>query len=265
MGGLGWRMRVGGQLDTVCEWIARLEPAPHEPTLDELAPIAKKLELIDSLFREVATEVAPSEPAELEERFAVACARFAALAIAAGTHADAQRWLAEAERYARSETTRDLATAGRATPERFRVLVHGEYMFPYDRAAEARTGWQRIVDENPDDVIARRARAHLARPIPMKRSDAPSIGTARWLAMRLLGRRDERADGSWLTTHWLCIGMPLVPLGFYRVCEGDKPGALVVLSREKMPLVLQLLKPLLLVAVTIGAMAAFVYLVSLQH
>ncbi|MFG5775792.1 hypothetical protein ACFIQF_01840 [Comamonas sp. J-3] len=37
------------------------------------------------------------------------------------------------------------------------------------------------------------------------------------IGTRYIGHAEQRRDGSFITTKWLCIGFPLVPLGSYRI------------------------------------------------
>jgi hypothetical protein len=221
--------------EAAAQMIVAIEPARGKVSAAQILAIRTAIERASTTHAEhLARATLTGEArAGLEGRMAALHARAAAVAIAAGDEANAERWLAAAEPLAHDDDQRAEIAAARRSHERYRGLIHGRFLIAHDRESDARKIWKALVKGEPD-AISRAAADELKAPRPLgPRDSAPSLGRYNGIGVGFYGRRDEWPDRSYATTHCFSVfWIPVLPLSAWRV--RDARGGYQVLAREQL-------------------------------
>lgn len=217
--------------------VREIEPARGEVGAAQVLAARSALERVSAERAARGGRAQPdaNDVAELEAQMATIYARAAAVAIAGGDEANAERWLAEAEVLSRDDDQRAEIAAARRSHERYRALVHGRNLIANDREAAARAIWKQLARGHAEpDAIARAAASELAAPRPLRAGDSvPTLARYNGIGVGFYGRRDQWSDGSYAITHCFSIfWIPVWPLTAWRVL--DESGGYRVLAREQL-------------------------------
>ncbi|MBK9035286.1 MAG: hypothetical protein IPL61_29210 [Myxococcales bacterium] len=218
-----------------------------------VADVAALRVRLDALAAERAradADLTAADRAEVEQALMTIYARAGVVALAAGDEATSATWLAAARAHARDADQRELLDAAQASPARYQRLAHARYLFTNDRERAARKVCAGLARDRAGDAIARAARAELDAPRPL-RGDGPTL--ARWngCGVGFYGRRDQRGDGSYTTTHCVSVAwVPLLPIGAYVVT--DEPGGYRIFARAPLSTFARLARLAVIAAVVLG-------------
>lgn len=188
-------------------------------------------------------------------------ARAGAVAIAAGDEANAERWLAEAERLSPDDDQRAEIATARRSHERYRALVHGRNLIACGHESDARKIWKQLT-LGESDAITRAADVELKAPRPLGPDDKmPTLSRFNGIGAGFYGRRDPWPDGSYATTHCVSVlWIPLVPLSAWRV--RDDGGGYQVFAREQLSTFARVMRwavpSAIALAIAVYAVVAFV-------
>jgi cellulose synthase operon protein C len=219
-------------LEMTWDIVRAIEPARGEVGAAQVLEVRTALERV-AAERAGLARLPADDRAEREGAMATVYARAAAVAIAAGEEANAERWLTEAEALSHDDDQRAELAAARRSHERYRALVHGRNLFAHDHEPAARKLWK-LLTRGERDAISRAAADELKAPRPLRdRDSAPSLGRYNGVGAGFYGRRDTWSDGSYATTHCISIlWIPVWPLTAWRVL--DESGGYRVLAREQL-------------------------------
>lgn len=191
---------------------------------------------------------------QVEARMVALYERAAAIAIALGETAAADRWLSDAERLARDDDQRAEIAAGRRSLERFRALVHGRMLFANGRGRAARAIWRKLTQDRSQqggDPIARAAVEELEAPRALGPGDStPTLARINGIGAGFYGRSKVWPDRSYRTMHCVSVlWIPVYPLSCWRV--RDAQGGYQILAREPLPRWAQQVRWLIPVAIAV--------------
>lgn len=159
--------------------------------------------------------------------------RAAAVAHAAGDAAAFDEWLTIAARHAIDDEVLGELAVAREHPDAYCKLVSGRYLFARGKERAARKQWREL-GKRPElrsmrKLIEREEKA----PRALKDGELPGLWRINGCGLAFYGRRDRWPDGSYATTHCIClVFVPVIPLSAYRV--RDSGEGYQILAREQL-------------------------------
>lgn len=221
------------ELKGAWDYVSSIEPALGKVTRDELRRVEGSVAAVEAQLAEL-DDLGDEDRDQAGSLLAIVYARGAALAVAAGAEEVAQRWFDAGQEHAADEAYAAQFMDGRRDPERFRKLVQGRWQIQNHREGEARKLWREVVKANATDALAMAAAAEQKAPRPLKGA-TPSLWTYNGIGVGFSGSRDRWSDGSYCTTHCFKIFyIPIIPLGAYRVADGDESNQYYIIAREQL-------------------------------
>lgn len=247
--------------DELAEIATTIEPVAGKATREHVERIRRAHDELMQQFAADSAGLDDDERERVQGTLLVLTERAAAIAIAAGERATADRLLDAALKLARTDDERGLLRAATLAREEFRALIHGGYLMARGDEPIAVEVWTNLRDSAPDEVLRRAAAEAIDGPRPL--GSVPSLERWNGIGGGIYGRREVRPDGSYITTHcWVFLGIPLFPTSAYRV-EYMGSDTYRFMSRERLSRfarAARIVVPLLIVlAITAGAIAAYLY------
>lgn len=174
---------------------------------------------------------APEEGDHLRNTCADVVGDAAGLLYAARERDAAATVLAGAARVGQGTEAGALAAEGVRDMQSFCQIIRAWWLFRHDRRAEARTLARGFTAMKLLPTIAASAQRIVDAPEPLKQ--APSLFTFNGIGVGVLGERDARGDGTYVTTRYAkLIYIPIFPIDAYRVARGEEEGSYYFLHRE---------------------------------
>lgn len=224
------------QIEAAARTATEIEPAQGRIGPADMERLRAQLAPLEAAYGERAelAAIAGDGAARLEAVMANIYARAAAIAIAADSQADAERWLGVAEALTGDDDQRAELAAARCAPERFRALAHGRALFAGGRTRDAQAILRRLA-AGERDAIRRSALEELEAPRPIGAGDSmPSLHRVNGIGAAFYGRRKAWPDGSYATMHCISVlWVPVFPLSGWRV--RDEGSGYRVLAHEALP------------------------------
>lgn len=189
--------------------------------IDEVLPVAEA---------GLAAVKSPQEAASLRNACADVLGDAAGLLYAAREREAAATLLAGAARVGEGSEAGALASEGVRDLEHFTAIIRAWWLFRHGRRPEARVLAREFVGSKVLPVIAASAQRIVDAPEPLK--GAPTLFTLNGCGVGVLGERDLRDDGTYVTTRYVkLLWVPVVPLDAFRVARGDEEGSYYFLHR----------------------------------
>ncbi|MBW2731768.1 MAG: hypothetical protein JRH20_05200 [Deltaproteobacteria bacterium] len=213
------------QVNMLVEQVNALEPDPQrdwfgEKRLDAIAELVDK-EVLPHAQEALAEVDHEDERRHLAGAVVQVVESASALRFAAGRQSEGLRWLERVEPLARGTGEEELLAAARRDPEGFMRLSRAWWHLKADDHRRAKDLAQPIAKGG--GLFGEQAQQVLDAPRPIRR--APGLGTLNGFGMSIYGNRDQRADGTFVTTRYLTgLFVPLMPLDAYRVANAEKQG-----------------------------------------
>ncbi len=172
-----------------------------------------------------------NDQARLREGLCEIAAELAALLQASADRSGAEAMRSRALRLATEPSRQaELQAAGRDFAS-FVLLARARWLMRHERVPEARRILA-VLAKSREPAFAQAAGKVLDAPQPLKA--APALFTFNGFGVSLYGGRDQRSDGSRVSTTCLCaLFVPLFPLAAYRVVP-QGGGRYLFLSRERL-------------------------------
>lgn len=204
-----------------------LEPAPGRR--GEAALLASATQLGERLEHEALAELdelrekLAEDPAQVESyevSLAYCAATIAGLRFLGGETEAAKAELKGSASLAPAGEIADLLTEGAADPESFLVLLHAQWLMRKGGIAAGRARALELLRRNPGPELTRCARHITDQLEPL--GAAPALFRVNGCGVGLYGSREQRDDGSYETTRYLCVlWVPVFPLDAFRVSRED--------------------------------------------
>jgi hypothetical protein len=202
--------------DELSEIVSTVEPVAGTATREHAERVRSAHERLMKQFAADETGLDRHDRERVREALLVLGKRAAAIAIAAGERATADRILATLPGLSDDDDERALLRAATLSREEFRALVHGSYLMARGDEPAALKAWTALRESAPDEVLRRAAATALDGPRPLK--SLPFLQQWWGFGGGLYGRRDERPDGTYVTNHcWSVLNLPVFPTAAYRV------------------------------------------------
>jgi hypothetical protein len=232
-----------------------LEPDPRKGDWPQQGPLVASLRdrldrgvlrLVEAALAEATDE---ADRQELRQDVANLLAEVAAVVYASGDVAAGSQLLSRARDLVGQGAQRAYWEASARDPSVFVQFARARWR---QRRGDLRTAeklLKQIQRTARDPVLKDAARSLLTTSKPL--TSAPSLGTVNGVGLRVYGSRDERPDGSYVTTRYVTfVYVPVLPLGAYRVVrQGD---GWIFLGREPLGALALLWQRLVLAGAALG-------------
>ncbi len=237
------------------------DPKRRDWSHPEVDSLARRLDAeVLAPFAEALDELSEDEHRKFKDIVAGVAGSIAAVLGASSHGEEARSLLQRAAELAASQATRIRLQVAREQLEWHVQLALAEWLGRAGDSKASRKVLEQVARGAPDGAIRAEARAALTNandplePI----NGAPSLVTINGFGTRLVGRADERPDGTYVATLCLCaLFIPVLPLASYRVADAGN-GRTIFYGKMKVRRGWLLWRNVLLVSVVAAIAASFI-------